>query len=82
MNVIGYIRQLDVCVLQCEISKSSKQDDQFKTYLKNNTDGVIVYALEPSDRISEDSKIDVKMVNDVFTKLTEIQDKEKSTVGG
>jgi hypothetical protein len=71
-----------VCVLQCEISKSSKQDDQFKIYLKNNTDGVIVYALESPDRISEDSKIDVKMVNDVFTKLTEIQDKEKSNVGG
>lgn len=81
MNLISYIRQLDVCVLHCEISKSGKQDDQFKTYLKNNTDGVIVYVVGQTDQTDDATKIEIKMVNDVFTKLTDIKDQEKSAVG-
>lgn len=81
MNLISYIRQLDVCVLYCEISKSGKQDDQFKTYLKNNTDGAIVYVVGQTDQTDDATKIEIKMVNDVFTKLTDIKDQEKSAVG-
>ena len=82
MNFIGYIRQLDVCVLHCEISKSSKQDDSFKSYLKNKTDGIIVFALTPPDQTCEVAKIEIKMVNEVFIKLTEINNQVKPEVGG
>ena len=74
INCTGYLRQLDVCFLHCEISKSGKQDDQFKTYLKNNTDGVIVYAIGEYNTTNEVNKVEIKMVNDVFTKLTDIKE--------
>lgn len=81
MNLISYIRQLDVCVLQNEISRSGKQDNHFKTYLKNKTDGAIVYVVEKTNQTDDNTKIEIKMVNEVFTKLADFKDQEKSAVG-
>lgn len=47
----------------------------------NNTDGAIVYVVGQTDQTDDATKIKIKMVNDVFTKLTDIKDQEKSAVG-